>query len=336
LQLAHPACRLDVSRAHIAKILPIVDVDAHLRRRPTSGRLACPRKAGGGGTSCRIPPAGSIVPRARVHRSAGHGRSDVWWNYEGTMKRLSATSRRRASSQGSRAHGHDIRRDPPGCYRVPDRPSTGRQRAQAQLCFNYPLRRPDLPLGQGQRAAEPCVCIQRLDGREWCGARASLPRASCPCGTPGGRRDPSQCRAVCAVAFTETGVPGLRASHRLLGTRSSPRKGRRPSSVSTSAPARTLQTPDVSDAVPVADLLEQCRQPRRFLFCVLVRYRTSFTPRQIGWIPYTPERRRRVDHPPVGRRSGTALNRRRRTLPQVQLLLQGPDRREDARADRRG
>ena len=252
VQLAHPGVSPDVSPELIAKIPPIVDVDAHLVEPPDIWTPRLPEKFREAGPHVEYHPAGSIVLQGAgyIEAPGTEGPDVVWWNYEGTMtslKRHIAASGFKPEEITLTATTYDEIR--PGCYQVPDRlADMDVNGVEAQLCFpELPaLRGPDLPVGQGQRARRAVhLRVQRLDGRRVVRLERRSPPPAVHRAAVGrrarGRRDPSQRGTGCARGrvHRDPGVPRApEHPHRLLGPvlRTRARR-RRPSSVSTSVRA---------------------------------------------------------------------------------------------------
>ena len=333
VQLAHPGVSPDVSPELIAKIPPIVDVDAHLVEPPDIWTPRLPAKFREAGPHVEYHPAGSIVLQGAgyIEAPGTEGPDVVWWNYEGTMtslKRHIAASGFKPEEITLTATTYDEIR--PGCFRVPDRlADMDVNGVEAQLCFpNYPRFAGQIFLwGKDKELAELCIYAYNdwmVD--EWCGQSGGrlLPLCIVPLwdaelAAAEIRRNAA--RGVRAVAFTEIpaylGLP--EHPHRLLG----PVLRRVRGDVHRHLPPHRIGHQDAADVVGrarcgarVADLLEQRRKPRRLplLRCARPLPEAQAALRR-GADRVDPvharTRRRRVDHPPVGRRAGRTARSRR-------------------------
>ena len=359
VQLAHPGVSPDVSPELIAKIPPIVDVDAHLVEPPDIWTPRLPAKFREAGPHVEYHPGGSIVLQGAgyIEAPGTEGPDVVWWNYEGTMtslKRHIAASGFKPEEVTLTATTYDEIR--PGCWKVPDRlADMDVNGVEAQLCFpNYPRFVGQIFLwGKDKELAELCVyAYNDWMVEEWCGQSGGrlLPLCIVPLwdaelAAAEIRRNAA--RGVRAVAFTEmpaylelpsihTGYwdPFFEACEETSTV----------ICLHIGSGTKTLRTSaDAPDAVPASLIFANSAASLvDFLFSgVLVRYPEPQAALRRGADRVDPvharTRRRRVDHAPVERRagalSGTAIHL---LLPAgVQLLLQGPDRREDARPGRR-
>ena len=359
VQLAHPGVSPDVSPELIAKIPPIVDVDAHLVEPPDIWTPRLPAKFREAGPHVEYHPAGSIVLQGAgyIEAPGTEGPDVVWWNYEGTMtslKRHIAASGFKPEEITLTATTFDEIR--PGCWQVPDRlADMDVNGVEAQLCFpNYPRFAGQIFLwGKDRELAELCVyAYNDWMVEEWCGQSGGrlLPLCIVPLwdaelAAAEIRRNAA--RGVRAVAFTEMpaylDLPSIHTGYW------DPFFDRVRGDVHRHLPAHRLGHQDAADVVGrarrgarVADLREQRREPRRLP--VLRRARPLPEPQAAlrrGADRLDPvharARRRRVDHAPVGRRAGALPGAAVHLLlpAGLQLLLQGPDRREDARPGRR-
>jgi predicted TIM-barrel fold metal-dependent hydrolase len=311
VQLAHPGVSPDVSPELIAKIPPIVDVDAHLVEPPDIWTPRLPEKFREAGPHVEYHPAGSIVLQGAgyIEAPGTEGPDVVWWNYEGTMtslKRHIAASGFKPEEITLTATTYDEIR--PGCYRVPDRlADMDINGVEAQLCFpNYPRFAGQIFLwGKDKELAELCIYAYNdwmVD--EWCGSSGGrlLPLCIVPLwdaelAAAEIRRNAA--RGVRAVAFTEIpaylGLPSIHTGYWDPFFRAC-------EETSTiiclhiGSGTKTLQTSsDAPDAVPASLIFSNSAASLvDFLFSgVLVRYpnlKLLYAEAQIGWIPYTLER----------------------------------------------
>ena len=253
VQLAHPGVSPDVSPELIAKIPPIVDVDAHLVEPPDIWTPRLPGEVPRGGTARRVPPRGlDRAPGRGLHRGARHrGPRRRVVELRGHDDLAEAPHRGVGlQARGDHAHRHHLRRDPPRLLagaRPPRRHGRQRRRGAALLPELPALRGPDLPLGQGQGARRAVrLRLQRLDGRRVVRPERRPPPPAVHRAAVGrrarGRRDPSQRGAWRARGrvHRDPRVPRPpEHPHRLLGPVLRTRARRRPpSSACTSVRAR--------------------------------------------------------------------------------------------------
>jgi predicted TIM-barrel fold metal-dependent hydrolase len=311
VQLAHPGVSPDVSPELIAKIPPIVDVDAHLVEPPDIWTPRLPVKFREAGPHVEYHPGGSIVLQGAsyVEAPGTEGPDVVWWNYEGTMtslKRHIAASGFKPEEITLTATTYDEIR--PGCWKVPDRlADMDVNGVEAQLCFpNYPRFAGQIFLwGKDKELAELCVyAYNDWMVEEWCGQSDGrlLPLCIVPLwdaelAAAEIRRNAA--RGVRAVAFTEMpaylDLPSIHTSYWDPFFEAC-------SETSTvvclhiGSGTKTLQTSsDAPDAVPASLIFANSAASLvDFLFSgVLVRYpnlKLLYAEAQIGWIPYTLER----------------------------------------------
>ena len=180
------------------------------------------------------------------------------------------------------------------------------------------FRGPDLPVGQGPRPRRAVrACLQRLDGR---GSAAPAAGACCRCascrsGTPSAS-PPPRCgatpRAVCTPSHSPRSPPTsvYRHPYWLLGSVLPGLHEPAPSSACTSLEQDAAGIPDATCSAGVADLRQQRGEPRRLPLLGRARpvpedLRLLYAEAQLELDPVRAGAgRRRVDHPPVERRSG--------------------------------
>ena len=241
----------------------------------------------------------------------------------------------------------------PGCWQVPERlADMDINGVQAQLCFpNYPLCGPDLPSGAGTRSSPSSACTYNdWMVEEWCGGSGG--RLLRLCIVPLWDVEPAPPRSVATArraggrAHRAAGVPRPpEHPQRLLGAVLCRVRG----DVHRHLSAHRIGDEDAADVVGrnrcrarVADLRQQCGEPRRLpVLRRVVPPPESQAAVRRGADRLDPvrarARRRRVDHAPVERWSEELPRAAEHLLlpTGLQLLLQGSDRREDARPDRR-
>ena len=313
VQLAHPGVSPDVSPELIAKIPPIVDLDAHVVEPPDVWTTASARRstATPDRTSSTAPPGTIVLDGAGYIEAPGTEGPDVaWWFYEDTLtsvKRLIAA----VGLPARRDHAHrasPTTRCAPaaGRSRPPRRHGRQPRRGAAVLPQLPALLRPDLPVGQGQGARRALRRgVQRLDGRRVVRPERRSPPPAVPRAAVGrrarGRRGAAQrgARRARGRVHRDPRVPrAARASTPATGTRSSPRATETGTVICLhiGSGTKTLQTSaDAPDAVPASLIFANSAASLvDFLFSgVLVRYpnlKLLYAEAQIGWIPYVLER----------------------------------------------
>ena len=300
VQLAHPGVSPEFPEL-IAKIPPIVDVDAHLVEPPDIWTPRPAREVPRGGPARGVPPRGVIVLQGAgyVEAPGTEGPDVVWWNYEGTMTSL----KRHIAASGFKPEeitltGTTYDEIRPGCWQVPERlADMDVNGVQAQLCFpNYPRFAGQIFLwGKDKELAELCVyAYNDWMVEEWCGQQRRSPPAAVHRAAVGrrarGRRDPSQrgTRRARGRVHRDAGVPRPpEHPQRLLGAVLRRVRG----DVHRHLSAHRIRHEDAADVVGrnrccsrVADLREQCGEPRRLpvspACCTATRTSSCSTPRR--------------------------------------------------------
>ena len=140
--------RPDVDESVVAKIPPIVDLDAHVVEPPGLWSDRLPSRYRDVGLRVEYAPAGvpKLVGTSYVEAPGTDGPLVPWWRYEDkqmTLKRTIAAAGFRAEDVQLRSVGYDEMR--PGCFTVADRVADmDRNGIAAQMCF------PNLPRFCGQ------------------------------------------------------------------------------------------------------------------------------------------------------------------------------------------
>ncbi len=300
-----------VAPALVAKIPPIVDLDAHVVEPPGVWRDRLPAKYREIGPHIEYLPAGvpKLAGSTYVEEPGTEGPEVAWWCYEdhrASLKRTIAAVGFGRDEIELRGVTYDEMR--PGCWRVPDRiADMDLNHVAAQLCFpNYP-RFCGQQFMSGKDKDLSLLCVRAYNDwmvDEWCGESDGrliplclIPLWDISLAVEEVRRNAS--RGVRAVAFSEMppylGLPSIYSRYWDPFFTACQETGTVVCMHIGSGTKTPQASPDGPDAVAATILFgNSVASLTDFLFSgVLHRFpqlNLMYAEAQIGWVPYVLER----------------------------------------------